>query len=387
MIRMLPPRRVLAALFGVAAPSAVAPPAVLGYSVGRRVAAGLLGVELPDRRQAAGLSVMMADTVVRTVNESTIGWDVITIPPRRRDNQWTRGPIALLALTITVFAVVAVILSALLPSPSPVVPLSASYGFPATQYSNGLVIARQWILKGQRGTELAERLIASNVTRAALNVQFKEPIPDAIGNVHSVRFGRAPPVTLDASRVFEWNISIPAGGEELFTYKAMVAPKGITNSRLQMMVRQFDAAAAQLRQPFLQVRLRSLRMTVSTVRVVAGRSDRITLTGVMSNGMKASDAVLAAVKWFVENPEVAKVNAFGKITGLSPGRTRVTASYRGISVSALVVVKGSANTGAAPGSSNGQGGQAPNSGGPTSTSTSRPPSSPGPSSLTPTPIH
>jgi hypothetical protein len=290
--------------------------------------------------------------------------------------RWTRGRISLLVVgACVVFGLAAVALHWLLPHPpQPVRATTTSYGFTARQYSDGLVVMRHWMLSGPDGSELTERLIVSNIGGTALHLPFKEPIPAAIVDPKTVQFSPEAPKTIDAGHVFEWDVSLAAGGHEVITYNAKVAPRGVAHSRIELMARRFDTAAAKLPPPVPEVHLRLLMMTAATIRVTAGKSVRLALTGTMSNGMKASAAILAMVKWIVANPEIAKVNAFGKLTGLSPGRTRVTARSRGeraISASALVIIKGGTST-SSPKSPSPTGSSSPSKT-PTKTPTSSPP--------------
>lgn len=319
-------------------------------------------------------------------------------PQIEERKKWTRSQISLLVVAACiVFALVAVALKSLLPrSPQPVLPTTTSYSFPARQYSDGLVVTRYWMLSGPDGSELTEQLTVSNISGTVLHLPFKEPIPAAIVSLRNVQSSPQVPKIIDANHVFEWDISLAGGGHEVITYKAKVPPRGIAYSRIDLMAQRFDIAAAKLPSPggrkVREVHLRSLMMTVAKIRVTAGKSVRLALTGTMSNDMNASAAVLAMVKWIVEYPEIAKVNAFGKLTGLAPGRTHVTARFGRLSASALIIVKPGANigTGSAPGNSNG-GQTHPGPSSDTPPRSSHPPTShPPPSSSSPptiTPSH
>src|SRR5262249_10551620 len=85
----------------------------------------------------------------------------------------------------------------------------------------------------------------SSASGKALQVLFKEPIPEAIAaNVRTVRFTPNPSKIVKADPVVEWEIRVPAHGTVTVGYQATVAPAGATRARLTRWVTDLNQLAA-----------------------------------------------------------------------------------------------------------------------------------------------
>jgi hypothetical protein len=167
--------------------------------------------------------------------------------PERQRSRW-RSPVLLSVLAgLAVIAVAAGVLLTRTPSAQPVIS-PVSYRFAADQYHDGLVTVRRWTLGGRDGSLFTETITASSASGKALQVLFKEPIPEAIAaNLQTVRFTPAPSKIVKADPVVEWEMRVPAHGTVIVGYQATVTPAGATSARLTRWVTDFHQLAVTVK--------------------------------------------------------------------------------------------------------------------------------------------
>ena len=170
-----------------------------------------------------------------------------TVPAGKRP-RW-RSPVLLSTLlaSLAVIAAGAGVLLTRMPSVQPVIS-PVSYRFAADQYHDGLVVVRRWTLGGRDGSLFTENITASSASGKAVQVLFKEPIPEAIAaSLQTVHFTPAPSKIVKADPVVEWEMRVPAHSTITVGYQATVAPDGATNARLTRWVTDFNQLAATVK--------------------------------------------------------------------------------------------------------------------------------------------
>lgn len=211
--------------------------------------------------------------------------------------------------------------------------------FPPRHYRGGLVAVRRWVLSGRDGSVLTDTIVLSNPTARVQLIVFDEPVPAAIApSLTLVHFTPVAVRHANSGRLAQWTLRVPAYGHIVVGYQVTVPADGATKLRLERWVRDLDALAAQVSPKPPSDPVRSLSVKPRRLRLTAGTTARLTITGVLSDGKRASPASLATVKWQSGNPKEVSVSRFGKITARSAGTTLVTAGTGNVSTSALVTV-------------------------------------------------
>jgi len=262
-------------------------------------------------------------------------------PPRSRVN--ARLMLAVVAAVVLVLAVAISLLSRPAPESAAAVSAAVSYTFAPQEYPDGLVITRRWTLGGKHGSMLAETVSASSVTGRGLRVAFQDEIPAAVApTTHSVVFTPAPTKIVRADPVVEWLLHLPSHGTVQVGYHATVPGLGVTKARLMGLVKDFEALEAAAAAPGMPkprtIQLTLLAIEPSAVKLKPGGRIRLGLTGRLSNGQPAPRAVLGNATWNPANPAVASVTSPGTVTGVSAGRTYVTAQIGSAQASVPVTV-------------------------------------------------
>jgi Protein kinase domain len=265
---------------------------------------------------------------------------------------------------------------------------TAAYAFAPQQYPDGLLIVRRWTLSGKGGSQLTETITASSATGKALRVPFRDAIPAAIApTTQTVRFTPLPTKIVQADPVVQWRLRLPAQGTVIVGYRAVVSPAGATMARLARWGKAFTSLQASLHTAKgVTIQLHSLTIEPRTLRLGTAASTQPPLTGQLSGGKSAPPQILSGAAWTTGNPAVATVDSSGRVTGIGPGTTYVTAQIGTAHASATVVVTSS--PGITPGSSpSSTSGSSPGSGQQTSPAVTRPTPGPGPTttSISPTP--
>src|SRR5690349_941924 len=80
----------------------------------------------------------------------------------------------------------------------------------------------------------------------------------------------------------------------------------------------------------------SLTVLPSSARLSPGQA--MTLTATLTHGNGTKDVVTAKATWTTEKPDVASVSEQGVLTGVNPGKSTITATYKGISSAMVVTV-------------------------------------------------
>ena len=218
---------------------------------------------------------------------------------------------------------------------------AVSYTFAPEQYPDGLLIVRRWTLAGKDGSVLTETVSASSATGHARQVAFQDEIPTAVARTtQTVVFTPAPAKIVKADPVVEWVLQLPSHGTVRVGYHATVPAQGATKARLMGLVKDFDAlqAAAPTTAKPHEVQLASLAIVPGAVQLKPGGSTQLVLTGQLSNGQAAPQAVLGNAAWNSANPAVASVTPLGTVTAVSAGSTEVTAQIGSAQASVPVTV-------------------------------------------------
>jgi serine/threonine protein kinase len=217
---------------------------------------------------------------------------------------------------------------------------AVSYDPPAVHYPDGLVIKTHWSLSGTEGSSLFEQIIATDATGAALAVQFQEPVPTAIlPAMGAASFEPSAPMIIDHGTGLVWALRVPASGEDVVGYRVAVTAAGVSKARLMGLVRRLSPVRrGPVTMPAPPVRLQSVTIMPGTLRLASGRSERLRLVGLLSNGKRAPAAYLSKVIWSTGNRRFAKVNAFGKVTAVNAGMTKITARVGNITTFITVIV-------------------------------------------------
>jgi serine/threonine protein kinase len=312
-------------------------------------------------------------------------------PQSRPKRSGLRSRPAVLALPAALVVVAAAVAGVLLTRPGHAVTgttaasREAAYAFAPQQYPDGLLIVRRWTLSGKDGSQLTETITASSATGKALRVPFRDAIPAAIAaTTQTVHFTPVPAKIVQADPVVQWRLRLPAQGTITVGYRAVVGPAGATMTRLARWVKAFASLQATLHTPKgVTIQLHSLAIKPRTLRIGTAASTQPPLTGQLSSGKSAPEQILSGAAWTTGNPAVATVDSSGRVTGIGPGTTHVTAQIGTARASATVVVTRSPDLtpGTSPAST---GGSSPASGQP-SPGVTRPTPRPGPTSTSPTP--
>jgi serine/threonine-protein kinase len=276
----------------------------------------------------------------------------------RRLQNHSRGVLAGgVAAVIGLIAIVAVAVLLLTQSHAPA-PAAASsrqpsvrtYTFSPHLYPDGVVVTRHWTLTGPGGSVLKESLRVSNPTSAPVTLLLMEPVPASITkHLTAVAFTPAPDKIRAKDAVAEWKLRLPAHGSTTITYQVQVPALGATTARLRAWAADVNAAEAQLPQSAASPGVRSLTVAPRVLRIAAGRTRQLRLSGTLPSGAKAGAAMLAKATWRTANRSIATVTSAGKVTGRVPGTTQVTVRLGAARATVRVTVTGKAQHGASGG--------------------------------------
>jgi hypothetical protein len=266
------------------------------------------------------------------------------LPPGLRQHPWLRRPkLALLIVgPLAGLVVAAGIVTARLLSAGPSAPTAAataSYNFPQHKYADGLAAVRGWTLSGRDGSHLTEKDTVSNATGKTLEVLFLAPIPSVIApGSRTVHF--FPPLSryISADHTAEWRLQVPAHGSIAVSYQATVAPAGVTRARLRQWAGGLGNTAVVPTANSPGARLESLKITPRIIKITAGASIPLRLTGRLSNRKSAPKSILSTATWKIGDKAIASVASVEKITGETPGKTYVTARIGKVSATNRVTV-------------------------------------------------
>jgi len=219
---------------------------------------------------------------------------------------------------------------------------TVSYTFAPQQYRNGLLVVRRWALGGRNGSLLTETVTATSATGKALQAPFEEAIPEQIApTLRAVRFSPDPGKIVQADPVVQWNLSLPAQGAVSVGYQAQVPSAGATRTRLLGWATALTNLQSRLGLGVTTIGLRSLTIEPQTLRLHVTATAELVVSGVLSNGNAAPRSIVSAAAWNSANPAVATVDPTGKVIGIGPGTTNVSAQIGAAQASATVTVTGS----------------------------------------------
>jgi len=225
------------------------------------------------------------------------------------------------------------------PKPTPKAAKTVSRTFPPQQVRSGVLAVRHWKLGGSAGSVMSERVTLSNTTDQSQRVTFMEPVPTAIApSLATVHFTPAVAGYTDAGRVAVWVLKIPAHRKIDVGYQVRVPAVGTSGTRLTAWANDLRALSVSLAKKPAKVRLRSLSITPTRLKLAVGSTARLTASGELPDKKKAPANDLAAVVWKSANPRIATVNMFGKVSANSIGTARVMASIGTLVASIQVTV-------------------------------------------------
>lgn len=261
------------------------------------------------------------------------------IVPRLARSRVRLGVIAgAAALTLAVL-VTSVVLWLMQQSKNPAGPSSVSINLPAQHYGDGLVIHTRWTLGGKGGSSLIEQITATDATGATLAVQFREPVPKAIvTRLGAATFAPSAPMIIGGPGLV-WNIRIREHSEYVVKCAVTVSALGVSTARLRGLVSELSPVQPG---PVIQhpqrLRLQTLTIMPPSLHIAPGRSKRLRLVGLLSNGKRAPAADLSKVVWTTANRSVAEVSASGEVTALAAGQTRIYAKVGAVRTFLTVIV-------------------------------------------------
>jgi serine/threonine protein kinase len=219
----------------------------------------------------------------------------------------------------------AVLISQLGHSPKALTPVSKE--LPVQHYSDGLTLKSRWTLAGADGSSLTDELVFTESRHKTLVVMFQTPVPiAAVATLGSASFSPRPSMVIDHGQGLVWSLRFPEQGAVRVSYKVSVSAKGISSARLGRLISRFTSVLigpVTTRAPSL--RLESITIKAKRLRIVSGHTERLTISGLLSNGKPATKGFLSTVLWTTANRHVARINAFGKVSALAAGKTTITA--------------------------------------------------------------
>jgi len=221
-------------------------------------------------------------------------------------------------------------------APAPV----AQYQFAAQSYPGGLAITQLWTLAGSGGSSLDVRMTVSNASGKAVTAQLEEPVPVEVArDPGSVTF-TSPVTPLMTSPLVVWDLSLPAHGDAVVSYRVPEQPSGVSKQRLMTYVQAYVAVSPQqtlelIARPGL---VNKVWISPLELRLNVGQAGQLTVHGRLDNGKFAPRADLAGAVWTTADTGVLVVNSSGRVRGVSPGRVLVYVQIGGIRAQAVVVV-------------------------------------------------
>jgi Caspase domain len=219
------------------------------------------------------------------------------------------------------------------------VPSLMTYTFARHRYPDGLVTSRHWTLGGVHGSQLTETVTASSADGRALRVTFEEPVLAAIApRLSSVQFRPRPVRVAQPARLVRWTLTVPAHGFLQVGYSIAVRPTEAARQQLQTWADSFNSLPVPSSSRVTVPHLASLAMRPLSIRLTAGKTVRVKLTGLMSDGTAAPQSILTQATWRVADPALAKADSSGLITARKAGRTELFVSAGKIRAKASITI-------------------------------------------------
>jgi serine/threonine protein kinase len=239
-------------------------------------------------------------------------------------------------------------------------PTTQNYSFAPAILSSGLVVARTWSMSGSPPV-LSETLVLTNSTAHKLDTTYDEVIPSSIAtNVTQISFSPRPSQILRRDPVVRYDVNLASGASQTMRYSVRLPGSGPVS--MNALVESMQSALGGYDSKTVSAVLSSLSVSPTSLHLTEGSTQTVMLSGLMSNGAKASPTILHLAKWHSTNPSVATVSN-GTVSAVATGTTAITArsgSLIGV-VSVQVVAAsgaGGSSSGTAAGSSSHSGGGA-----------------------------
>jgi serine/threonine protein kinase len=240
-----------------------------------------------------------------------------------------------------------------------------SYSFAPSALNSGLIVSRSWSLSTQP-SRLTETLVLTNGLSHNLSTTYDEVIPISVAKtVSQVAFSPPPSRILKTDPVVQYDLrNLAPGSARTFSYSVDLA-NAPTESLEELSETQLSAQGSFDSKSVAAV-LDSISVDPNALGLTTGTTQDLKVSGLMSNGTKASAAILKHIVWSSRNSSIASV-AQGVVTALTPGSTAITVQAGPIRdvVSLQVVPSPTSNkgSGSSSGGASGSGGSGSSSGG------------------------
>jgi len=298
---------------------------------------------MPLRDSLPGAEPSPSDPDARVTDPSTApeggaaGGGHASRPHRRRRLVW--GSAA--AVAVAVAAGAALLLARPASTSAPLALTSHTQSF-APQTYHGVVIGKVWRLSGRGSSTLTVRITASNSGDRPATIMFSEPIPAAVAaDPQNVTYSPQPSAVSSADHVVEWTLNLPGHGSAVLIYRARIS-RPATRATLDRLTAGFRALQGREGVTLVPPTLKLLKSAPAALRLVAGQSRKLKLSGVLSDGTNATAAALAKARWKTSDPAVAVVRS-GQVTARAAGTAKITAQIGSVIVTVIVRVSAAPN--------------------------------------------
>ena len=308
-------------------------------------------IDMTIRRERIQSSRALLDSVMRPTPEAPA--KAASIPSWRRPSTRVALPIAVVAVAAAVaipFGLGAIGGGS---SHKNTAAVSVPYAFSPTQYNDGLLVSRKWILTGD-GSNFTANLTAKNTTAGALTTSFVEVIPKSLAQsaARDIQFDPADPkpTVVQDDPVVKYNLTLAPGAEQNLSFTIHTAADGANVERLSHWADDWEKAVAatsvQDARSGKTIVIKSLVVSPhETTDLVVGGAVQLQLAGTNDDGSATSHDVLATAGWSSSNNGVATVSATGQVLGVSAGTTTITAQIDSARDEATVTVQKPAKAG------------------------------------------
>ncbi len=339
----------------VAPDDAVAPPWPIGGEWGaERVPLVTTVVELPPPREALAPSTRVAERP-REWGAPLPPAPAVAAPRTAASPSRRRGPMIVAAAVVLVVVLVVgglLLRSTSSPGSDPAADLPVRYAFTPVALESGLVVARTWELSPGDGDQFHAVVRLTNGSDVAVSDRYDEVIPKSLAaSVDAIRFSPAFDEVVQADPIVRYRFdALPPGEAFVFSYDIDVPAEGAHLERLLAWARDREVAAASrpVDNPVVRT-LGSLAIVPDRVELSEGDRFGLQLTGEMDDGSPAPPAVLEAVVWSSQNPNIVVVDDAGVLQARQPGGTAVAAQAGDLVHRAVVAVTRRAAPGAGGG--------------------------------------
>ena len=215
-----------------------------------------------------------------------------------------------------------------------------TYSFTPAVLGSGLVVARTWTVAGSSPV-LTENLVLTNGTNHELTTTYDEVIPNTVAsNVDKITFNPRPSEIVTTDPLVRYDLSLAAGTSRTVRYSVRLPGSGPVS--LSALVESMQGAQGGYDSKTVSATLTSLSISPTALHITVGDKRTVTVNGVMSNGAKASPAVLKAARWTSTDSGVATVS-HGMVAALDAGTTAITIRCGHLIAVLSVLVVGTSN--------------------------------------------